>query len=140
MPSTSTDRWRLLTPPDAVVVDIGGGRRGQRMAVATVTGLSPGCNVVLCGSHDAVRRVAHDARVGITRELIPLPTRALPAYLVEDDRGSVRRLFTDLLSVPPGIVRLAAPVDALLRLAALVGPLPPVRRLLRWRIAIGQRL
>jgi hypothetical protein len=140
MSSTWTDRWRLLTPPDTVVIDIGGGRRGQRMAVATVAGLSPGCNVVLRGSHGAVQRVARDARVGLTRELIPLPTRVLPAYLVEDDRGSLRRLFTDLLSVPPGMDRLAAPADALLRLAARVAPLPPVRRLLRWRIAFGQRL
>jgi len=123
-----------------VVIDIGVGRRGQRMAVTAVAGLRPGRNVVLRGSHGAVRRVARDARVGITRELIPLPTRALPAYLVEDDRGTLRRLCTDLLSVPPGVARMAAPVDALLRLAAVVGPLPPVRRLLRWRIAIGRRL
>lgn len=140
MSSTWTDRWRLLTPPDAVVIDIGVGRRGQRMAVTAVAGLRPGRNVVLRGSHRAVRRVARDAQVGITRELIPLPTRALPAYLVEDDRGTLRRLCTDLLSVPPGVARMAAPVDALLRLAAVLGPLPPVRRLLRWRIAIGRRL
>jgi hypothetical protein len=140
MTSTWTDRWRLVTPPDAVVVDIGAGRSGQRAAAATVAGLHPGCNVVLRGSRGAVRRVARDAGVDITRELIPLPTRAAPAYLVEDDRASLAVLCTDLLSVPPGLVRLAGPADALLRLAARVAPLRPVRLLLRWRIAIGRRL
>ncbi len=140
MPPTSADRWTVVLPPNAVVVDIGGGRRRQRATAAMVAGLDTGCSVVLRGSRGAVQRVARDAGVRITRELIPLPTCAAPRYLVEDDQASLRRLCADLLSVPPGLVRSVAPADALLRLAARAAPLRSVRMLLPWRIAIGRRV
>jgi hypothetical protein len=140
MPPSPADRWTVVLPRDAVVVDIGGGRRRQRATAAMVAGLDTGCSVVLRGSRGAVRRVARDAGVGITRQLIPLPTRAAPAYLVEDDQASLSRLCADLLSVPPGLVRSAAPAGALLRLAARAAPFRSVRMLLPGRIAIGRRV
>lgn len=139
MSASLADPWRLLAPPDAATIDIAPGRRGQRLAVAALSRLGPGCDVVLRGSHGAVQRVARDAHVDIARELIPLPAPRLPMYLVENDEASVRGLFADLLAVPPGVARLAGPADALLRVAARLAPLRPFRGLFPWRIAIGRR-
>ncbi len=139
MAATLTDLWGLLTPPDPAIIDIAPGRRAEHRAVSAVSRLAPGSGVVLRGTQDAVLRVARDAHVDITRELIPLPTSRHPVYLVEDDDVSVRRLFDDLVSVPPGVNRLAAPADAVLRLAVRLAPLQPFRRLFPWRVAVGRR-
>lgn len=84
--------------------------------------------------------VARAARVRIVRELIALPSTTAPAYLVEDDAVPLALLCAAFLSVPPGLVRLAGPADALLRVGGLAARFSLARGLLRSRIAIGWRV
>ena len=140
MPPALTEQWRLLAPPDTVVIDIARGGVGRRAAIAALSGLDAGCSVALRGNHVAMARVARDGRVQIRRKLIPLPSPAHPLYLVEDDGESVHHLFAHLLSVPPGVCRMAGPLDAALRLSSRAARSQWVRRLFPWRIAVGVRL
>jgi len=132
-------RYRLLAAPDAVVMDVPRGRRARRAAAVALRSLPLGRGVVLRGSSFSVKALARDARVRIARELIALPSAASPAYLVDDDAGSLALLCRELLSVPPGLVRLAGPAGALLRIGGLAGRSNLARQLLRSRIAIGWR-
>ena len=81
----------------------------RRAAAASVRALPAGRGVVLRGSSASVHEVARAARVRIVRELIALPSATTPAYLVDDDAAPLTLLCTELLSVPPGLVRLAGP-------------------------------
>jgi len=87
-----------------------------------------------------VNAVARAARVRIVRELIALPSATAPAYLVEDDAVPLALLCAEFLSVPPGLVRLAGPAGALLRVGGLMARSALARGLLRSRIAIGLRV
>jgi hypothetical protein len=133
-------RYQVLAAPDAVLVDVLRGRRARRHAIAAVRALPAGRGVVLRGSSAAVNEVARAARVRISRELIALPSTATPAYLVEDDAAPLALLCAEILSVPPGLVRLAGPAGALLRVGALAARSRLARHLLRSRIAVGWRL
>lgn len=135
-----TEQWRLLAPPDAVIIDIGRGDRGRRAAISALMSVDAGCAVALRGGRAAMGRVARGGHVKIRRQLIPLPSLAHPLYLVEDDAESVYHLFANLLSVPPGVSRMAGPLDAALRISARATRSRWVRRLFPWRIAVGVRL
>lgn len=140
MTAVLPDRWRLLAPADAVVVDVARGPRGRRRAVTVVRRLDAGSAVALRGTRGALARVARDAGVDVRRELIPLPSLAHPLYLVEDDAASAHHLISQLLAVPPGISRLAGPLDAAMRVSSRAARWRWVRRLFPWRIALGVRL
>ncbi|MFZ2035147.1 MAG: hypothetical protein WAW53_15455 [Candidatus Dormiibacterota bacterium] len=133
-------RYQVLAAPDAAVVDIPRGRRGRRVAAASVRAFPAGRGVVLRGSSASVHEVARAARVRIVRELIALPSATTPAYLVDDDAAPLTLLCTELLSVPPGLVRLAGPAGMLLRVGAVAARSRLARRLLHSRIAVGWRI
>jgi hypothetical protein len=133
-------RYQVLAASDAVVVDVLRGRRARRAAVAAVRALPAGRGVVLRGSSASVNEVARAARVRIARELIALPSATAPAYLVEDDAEPLALLCAEILSVPPGLVRLAGPADVLLRVGAIAARSRLARHLLRSRIAVGWRV
>jgi hypothetical protein len=96
--------------------------------------------VILRGSSSSVRAFARVARVSVARELIALPSASSPAYLVEDHATPLALMFTELLSVPPGLVRLAGPAGGLLRAGGLAVRFKVSRRLLRSRIVVGRRV
>lgn len=133
-------RYQVLAAPDAAVVDVPRGRRGRRAAAALLRALPAGRGVVLRGSSASVHEVARAARVRIVRELIALPSATTPAYLVDDDAAPLTLLCTELLSVPPGLVRLAGPAGMLLRVGAVAARSRLARRLLHSRIAVGWRI
>jgi hypothetical protein len=133
-------RHRILAAPDAVVVDVPWNRRGQRAAAAALRVLPPGRGVILRGSSSSVNAVARAAHVRVARELIALPSASAPAYLVEDDAAPLAQMLTEFLSVPPGLVWLAAPAGGLLRAGGLAAQFKLCRRLLRSRIAVGWRV
>jgi hypothetical protein len=122
-----------------MLFDVPRSRRRRRALVRTLRGLPPGQCVVLRGRGSSVRGVAHEAHVRVGREMIALPSASRPAYLVEDDPAAVSLLCRQVLSVPPGLTRLAGPADGMLRLGGIVFRLRPARRMLRSRIAVGWR-
>jgi hypothetical protein len=135
-----SQRHRLLAASDALVVDIPRSRRARRAAAANVRALPVGRSVILRGSSSSVNAVARAAGVSVARELIALPSASSPAYLVEDHAVPLAVMFNELLSVPPGLVRLAGPAGGLLRVGGLAARFKWSRRLLRSRIAVGWRV
>lgn len=133
-------RYQVLAAPDAVVVDVPRGRRARRAAAGALRALPAGRGVVLRGSSSSVHEVARVARVRIVRELIALPSATTPAYLVDDDAAPLALLCAEFLSVPPGLVRLAGPAGALLRVGAIAARSRLARHLLHSRIAVGWRI
>jgi hypothetical protein len=130
---------RLLAPPDALLLDVPRRRAGIAAAIAEVRAQPSGRGVVLRGGRRSVRRVARAAGVSVTRDFIALPWTGSRAFLIEDDAASMSLLCSDILSVPPGVVLLAAPVDAALRVARRAARLGWARRVLSSRVLVGWR-
>ncbi len=93
--------WRVFGPPDLVVV--------RRPSAGTLRILSPGTPVCLVldapGSRGRLRRIARRAGLDIERELIALPSTVAPIVILDDAADPVARLWRDIATVPPGVVR-----------------------------------
>lgn len=135
----SGDGWRHLLPAGTVQVRLGG-RPGVR-ALATLRGLPSGTPVALVDQHLLsswrVRRLADRSGVAVHREYLALPSLRAPVFVVQDTPQAVQWVCTSLLTVPPGVATLAAPVQlALTAVRRRVGWLP---RLAPARVAVGER-
>jgi hypothetical protein len=144
---TGTERWRenwsVLGPPGAVQVDLPRSPAARRALVRDVRSLPAGSAVVLrdgvLASRWRCRRFAARAGVQVERQYVALPSVRSPAFLVEDGRRPLGYFCSAVLSVPPGVALLAAPVGLLSRAAAwlaragLVGAIAPGRVAIGWR-------
>lgn len=129
--------YRALAAPDASVFDVPRARRHRRATALAVRRLPAGSDVVLRGRSSSVKAVARAAHVRVTRELIALPSLRTAMYLVDDHAAPVSFLCNDILSVPPGVVTLVGPANALLRAVAFATRWRLARALLRSRVLIG---
>jgi hypothetical protein len=126
-------RWHLLLPPDATVVELPGTPWRRRRILADVSALPAGTMVALVDdapmSRPRGRRFARAARISIDREYLALPRLASAVCLVEEAPATTGWASRSVLTVPPGISRLHATVDAgvrvLRRRPALLGALAP---------------
>ncbi|MGH3472234.1 MAG: hypothetical protein ACRDPG_09355 [Nocardioidaceae bacterium] len=108
--------WHVLCPADATVFD-------ARDGAAPLRGRPVGCRVVVVdgrwGSRRRLRRLAQDAGVAISRELVLLPGRNAPAAVIDDSPDAVR-LFWATVEASPGLRH----PRATSLLAAVAGRLP----------------
>jgi len=121
-------RWRLLVPADAVVVDAG----PPRAAVRQVRALPAQASVVLTGGR-RLRWLARRARVRVTAEYVALPSLATPVAIARCQPSALRFTARTVLTVPSGVTRRHLPIWLAVRL------IRAVPRLLR-RAPAGDRL
>jgi hypothetical protein len=125
-----SQRWRLLVPAGALVVDAGTVPPGRYPV-----DLPAGANVVVVGPRRQVRAHARAARLAVDAEFLALPTLAAPVVLAP--LSSLGWTSRAVLTVPPGVTWLHLPYAA----AIMVVRRFPV--LLRWavrdRILIGRQ-
>jgi hypothetical protein len=79
-----SERWRMLLPPETVVVDV----RRRRAALRTLRALPPGTPVALVGSRP--RRVARRAGLRLRAEYVVLPSLATPIAIGQLTGASLR--------------------------------------------------
>lgn len=138
-----SENWRVVAPGDAVPIDVPRSERARRKVQERVYAFPIGTAVVLRdaapGSRWRCQRFAGRAGLKLERMYLALPTVSAPAYLVQDNPASVAYFCSAILTVPPGLTRLAGPVEALLRLIRLLSPWRVVAALIPGRVAVGRR-
>ncbi len=132
--------WALLLGRGTVEVQVDRGR-GERSAAA-LRDLPSGTPVALLaggfGGRARLRRVARAGGVDLDREHVLLPGLGSTVVTVEDRRATVRWLWRNIATVPPGLARTALAVDTGLRLGAVL-PWPLLGLCARGRLALGHR-
>lgn len=93
-----SQRWRLLVPSGAVVVNVG--PRGT--AVRQVRALPPGTAVALVGGR-RLRPLARRAGLRVRAEYVALPSLANPVAITQVEREPLRWSARSVLAVPSGV-------------------------------------
>src|SRR5215211_1784998 len=137
------ENWSVLGPPDAIRVDLPRSRAARRAMVGRVRALPVGAAVVLCdgvlASRWRCRRFAARASVRLERQYVALPSARSPAFLVEDAPRPLNYFCSAVLSVPPGVALLAAPVGLLVQVAAWLARAGVAGAIAPGRVAVGRR-
>lgn len=113
--TTPGERWRLLAPANALVVDVPSRPLAVRRTVALVRALPNGSPVILLDHRPGsrrTRRIASASTLLIQREYIAVPSLRAAIMVVEDSSDSVRWTCRSLLTPPPGSTWAHAPVHA----------------------------
>lgn len=134
-----SENWRLVVPPDSLVVDL---RSQPRRSLRAVRDLPTGRSVAIFNSGIASRRrcrnFARRAGVELTREFLALPSARRPAFLVQDSENVVAYFFGRVLPVPPGGPLLSLAVDGLSRLTVALSLWPVIGALYPGRLMLGR--
>jgi hypothetical protein len=100
------ENCRAVSPPGAVVVDVGRSRASLASARERVAGLEAGTPVVLLspapGASRRCRSFAARAGIRLDRDYLAFPSAATPAYLVANEVAPVRAFLRSVLVAPPG--------------------------------------
>jgi hypothetical protein len=135
-----SDNWLVVSPTGAVRVDIP--RGNKRATLARVGRLPKGTPIVLVaaapGAARRCRAFAAATDVKLEREYLTFPSPGAPAYLVEDASAAVHFFSQKVLAVPPGI-RMAASVEAALKVVRVLSRRGLLGMLAPGRVAIGRR-
>jgi hypothetical protein len=112
-------RWRLLAPKEAVVVDMPSGLLAVRRASAQLRALPTGTPVVLLdhrpGGRLRVRRIAATGAVVVDRQYVVLPSLRKAIVVAEDTADSLLWTCRSLVAPPPGVTWAHGLVDAAIR-------------------------
>ncbi len=100
-------RWRLLAPDDAVVIEVTPGPGGVRRATACVRDLHQGVPVVLLDSRPGAklraRRVAATGVITVDRQYLALPSLRNAVVVTEDTLDTLSWALRSLVTPPPGV-------------------------------------
>ncbi|HEU5421663.1 MAG TPA: hypothetical protein VFV41_28550 [Streptosporangiaceae bacterium] len=114
-------RWRLLAPAGAVVIDIAAGPLAVRRAAARLTDLPAGSPVVLLdrrpGSAWRARRLAAAGVISIEGRYVALPSLRRAVVLAEDSADVLRWACRSLVAPPPGAAWAHGPLHAAIAVA-----------------------
>jgi hypothetical protein len=109
-------RWRLLAPKEAVVVDIPSGLLAVRRTAAQLRTLPAGTPVVLLdhrpGGHLRARRIAAAGVIIVDRQYVALPSLRKAIVVAEDTSDSLLWACRSLVAPPPGVTWAHALIDA----------------------------
>ncbi len=112
-------RWRLLAPPDAVIVAMPSGLLAVRRAAVQLRALPAGTPVVLVdgrpGGRRRARRVAAAGAMLADRQYVALPSLRRAIVVAEDSPATLRWACRTLVAPPPGITWAHALADAAIR-------------------------
>ena len=137
--SAPDQRWRLLAPDGAAVVEV---RRRAGEPVTRLRALPGGAPAVLLapghGGRRRLRRVARRAGLAVHAEYVALPSLATPVALTQVRTGPLRWTARTVLTVPSGVTRLHRPAWAAIRLVRAVPRLLGLPA--GGRVLVGRRL
>jgi hypothetical protein len=122
-------RWRLLVPAGALVVDAG------TVADRSAADLPSGATVVLVGARRRVRAHVRAAGLTVDTEYLALPSLARPVVLAP--AAALGWTSRAVLTVPPGVTRLHRPYSLAIGAVRVVPRL--LRLLARDRVVVGRR-
>ena len=123
-------RWRLLVPAGALVVDA-----GTIDADRSAADLPSGATVVLVGARRQVRAHVRAAGLTVDTEYLALPS--LAATVVLTPAAALGWTSRAVLTVPPGVTRLHRPYSLAIGAVRVVPRL--LRLLARDRVVVGRR-
>ena len=132
-------RWRLLAPADAVVVEVPSRPLAVGSTARRVRALPAGSPVVLLDYRPGSRRthrVAAASALTIDREYVALPSLRAPIVVVEDSNDALRWACRSLVAPPPG----STWAHGLVHTAVAVARRQPglFARLAAGRVAVGR--
>jgi hypothetical protein len=99
-------RWRLLAPADAAVVDVPSRPFAVRRTAARVRAMPGNSAVILLDHRPAslrTRRIANASALRVDREYVALPSLRAAVVVVEDSGGSLTWTCRSLIAPPPGL-------------------------------------
>lgn len=103
--TTPGQRWRLLAPADAAVVDLPSRPLAVRSTAERLRALPAGSPVILLDHRPGsrrTRRVAVASALTVDREYVALPSLRAAIVVVEDSRESLLWACQSLVAPPPG--------------------------------------
>lgn len=141
----TSQRWQhnraVAAPPDAVEVEVPRWPAARGSARDRLASLPAGTPVVLCTSAPFARRrsrrLARTAGIELLREYLAFPSAAAPAYLVDDERQSIRFFVGHALVAPPGL-RFSLPFELAVSAIRSLRPFRLLRLLAPGRVAVGR--
>jgi hypothetical protein len=98
-------RWRLLAPANAAVVDIPSGPFAVRRTAGLVRAVPGNSAVILLDRRPAsrrTRRIAKASAMTVEREYVALPSLRAAIVVVEDSRDPLTWTCRSLITPPPG--------------------------------------
>lgn len=104
--ATPGQRWRLLAPAEAAVIEVPSRPLAVRDTAERLRSLPGGSPVILLDHRPASRRTRRLAVAGalkVEREYVALPSLRSAIVVVEDSRDSLRWACQSLLTPPPGV-------------------------------------
>jgi hypothetical protein len=113
--TTPGQRWRLLAPANAAVVNVPSRPLAVRRTAALVRALPEGLPVILLDHRPGsrrTRRIASATALTVQREYVALPSLRSAIVVVEDTRDSLLWTCRSLLAPPPGSTWGHAPMHA----------------------------
>jgi hypothetical protein len=113
-------RWRLLAPGEAVVIEVASGLLRVRRTAARLRALPAGTPVVLLDHQPGGRRRAHRMAatgvITVERQYVALPSLRTAILVAEDCSDSLSWACRSLVATPPGITWAHPLVDAAVRI------------------------
>ena len=113
-------RWRLLAPGEAVVIEVASGLLRVRRTAARLRALPAGTAVVLLdhqpGGRRRARRMAAAGVITVDRQYVALPSLRSAILVAEDSGDSLSWACRSLVTTPPGITWAHPLVDAAVRI------------------------
>ena len=112
--TTPGERWRLLAPAAAVVIEIPSRPLAVRDAAARVRALPAGSTVILLDQRRGslrARRIAASAGVAVDREYVALPSLRRAIVVAEDSANALRWACRSLVAPPPAVTWAHGPVS-----------------------------
>ena len=137
--TTPGQRWRLLAPADAAVVDLPSGPLAVRRTAERVRALPGGSPVILLDHRPGsrrTRRVALASALTVDREYVALPSLRTAIVLVEDSRDSLMWACQSVVVPPPGTTWTHGPLHAAVVLLRRYPSL--AARLAAGRVVVGR--
>jgi hypothetical protein len=114
------ERWRLLAPKDAVVFPVTPGPLGARRLAERLRALTPGTPVILLdhrpGGRLRARRITATGMIRVERQYVAVPSLRRAIVVAEDTADCLRWASRSLITPPPGVTWVHAPLDAAVRL------------------------
>jgi hypothetical protein len=113
-------RWRLLAPGEAVVVEVPAGPLRVRRTTTRLRSLPAGTPVILLdrqpGGRGRARRMAAAGVIIVEHQYVALPSLRAAIVVAEDTTDSLRWACQSLVATPPGITWAHALFDAAVRI------------------------
>jgi hypothetical protein len=131
------ENWRAVAPPGAVQVKVTTSWQSRERLRSLPRGTPIVLSAAAPGANRRCNAFAARAGIEVERRYLAFPSAGAPAYLVEDDRTSVR-FFLDRVLAPPPRPGLALLLTAMMRVLRAAVPWWGSRFVVPGRVVVGR--